>query len=114
MSDGFDPGRFAVRAFEDAAERVYYRLRCLDCPIGRVAEWVEAEPRLSVIVITAHDHWAERHRLDAPVCGSRCPVRDHDHGCARSPGHLSECRDVKQKGRESCSWDVPHGDRYTR
>ncbi|MEU5496111.1 hypothetical protein [Streptomyces griseofuscus] len=39
-----------------------------------------------------------------PICGSQCP--EHDHRCLRSPGHQKHiCRDEKQKGTESCTWD---------
>lgn len=41
---------------------------------------------------------------DQQICGSRCP--EHvGHFCQRSPRHCSNCRDQKQKGTESCSWD---------
>ncbi|WP_069630838.1 hypothetical protein [Streptomyces niveus] len=37
-------------------------------------------------------------------CGSQCP--EHEHTCRRSPGHQRGiCRDEKQKGTESCTWD---------
>lgn len=37
-------------------------------------------------------------------CGSQCPK--HEHTCRRSPGHQAGiCRDEKQKGAESCTWD---------
>ena len=44
-------------------------------------------------------------RYDATICGSKCP--DHpEHYCRRSPAHQPGiCRDVKQKGLESCTWD---------
>ena len=43
--------------------------------------------------------------MNAPaICDSRCP--EHvGHFCQRSPKHCSNCRDQKQKGTESCSWD---------
>lgn len=38
------------------------------------------------------------------ICGSHCPV--HEHVCQRSPQHQPGiCRDRKQKGTESCTWD---------
>lgn len=38
------------------------------------------------------------------ICGSQCPK--HDHICLRSPQHQAGiCRDEKQKGTESCTWD---------
>lgn len=41
--------------------------------------------------------------LSVPAtCGSVCP--EHGHPCLRSPSHLSNCRDAKQKGRQSCDW----------
>lgn len=44
-------------------------------------------------------------RYDATICGSRCPVHP-EHYCHRSPGHQAGiCRDRKQKGMESCTWD---------
>ncbi|MGW0584748.1 hypothetical protein ACWD25_54755 [Streptomyces sp. NPDC002920] len=44
-------------------------------------------------------------RYDASICGSRCPEHP-EHYCRRSPGHQPGiCRDVKQKGFESCTWD---------
>ncbi|MEV8033971.1 hypothetical protein [Streptomyces sp. NPDC086182] len=44
-------------------------------------------------------------KYDATICGSRCPEHA-DHYCRRSPGHQPGiCRDVKQKGWESCTWD---------
>jgi hypothetical protein len=48
--------------------------------------------------------WGIR-QYDATVCGSHCP--EHlDHYCRRSPVHQPGiCRDVKQKGQESCTWD---------
>lgn len=46
-------------------------------------------------------------RAKTPVvreCGSQCP--EHEHTCRRSPGHQRGiCRDEKQKGTESCTWD---------
>ncbi|MFZ3569926.1 hypothetical protein ACOKM5_23250 [Streptomyces sp. BH097] len=67
--------------------------------------------------------WAKRHGMEIqPVeqpttqfkavplnevqfCGSQCP--EHmEHKCQRSPGHQPGiCRDEKQKGTESCTWD---------
>ncbi|MFE5332519.1 hypothetical protein ACFRCG_39695 [Embleya sp. NPDC056575] len=41
----------------------------------------------------------------AKTCGTPCPREDHDHTCARSPGHLGDHRDVKQKGQQTCDWD---------
>jgi len=39
------------------------------------------------------------------VCGSQCPEHP-EHQCRRSPGHQAGiCRDEKQKGTESCTWD---------
>lgn len=44
-------------------------------------------------------------KYDATICGSRCPEHP-EHYCRRSPGHQAGiCRDVKQKGFESCTWD---------
>lgn len=44
-------------------------------------------------------------QYDATICGSRCPEHP-DHYCRRSPSHQPAiCRDVKQKGFESCTWD---------
>jgi hypothetical protein len=44
-------------------------------------------------------------KYDASICGSHCPEHP-DHYCRRSPGHQPGiCRDVKQKGFESCTWD---------
>lgn len=44
-------------------------------------------------------------KYDATICGSRCPEHP-EHYCRRSPGHQPGiCRDVKQKGFESCTWD---------
>lgn len=43
---------------------------------------------------------------DATICGSRCPEHA-EHYCRRSPGHQPHiCRDRKQKGTESCTWDA--------
>ena len=49
--------------------------------------------------------WGIR-QYDATICGSHCP--EHlDHYCRRSPGHQPHiCRDRKQKGTESCTWDA--------
>lgn len=45
-------------------------------------------------------------RYDATICGSRCPRHPREHYCRRSPGHQAGiCRDVQQKGQESCTWD---------
>jgi hypothetical protein len=38
------------------------------------------------------------------TCGLPCPR--HEHACARSPRHCGPCRDVKQKGSETCAWDA--------
>lgn len=44
-------------------------------------------------------------KYDATICGSRCPEHS-EHYCRRSPGHQRGiCRDRKQKGTESCTWD---------
>ncbi|MFI1485674.1 hypothetical protein [Streptomyces sp. NPDC020747] len=44
-------------------------------------------------------------QYDASICGSRCPEHA-DHYCRRSPKHQPGiCRDVKQKGFESCTWN---------
>lgn len=37
-------------------------------------------------------------------CATPCPR--HDHRCDRSPSHCGPCRDVKQKGTETCSWEA--------
>lgn len=37
------------------------------------------------------------------TCGLPCP--QHEHACARSPHHCGPCRDVKQKGDETCAWE---------
>lgn len=45
--------------------------------------------------------------MSTTICGSRCPV--HEHVCQRSPRHqVGICRDRKQKGTESCTWDPRH------
>lgn len=45
-------------------------------------------------------------KYDATICGSRCPEHA-EHYCRRSPVHQPGiCRDRKQKGTESCSWDA--------
>lgn len=44
-------------------------------------------------------------KYDATMCGSRCPEHP-EHYCRRSPVHQTGiCRDRKQKGTESCTWD---------
>lgn len=44
-------------------------------------------------------------KYDASICGSRCPEHA-EHYCRRSPGHQAGiCRDKKQKGTQSCTWD---------
>ncbi|MEE4419611.1 hypothetical protein [Streptomyces bugieae] len=44
-------------------------------------------------------------QYDATICGSRCP-KHQDHYCRRSPVHQPGiCRDRKQKGTESYTWD---------
>lgn len=44
-------------------------------------------------------------KYDATICGSRCPEHP-EHYCRRSPVHQPGiCRDRKQKGTESCTWD---------
>lgn len=44
-------------------------------------------------------------KYDATICGSRCPAHP-EHYCRRSPVHQpGVCRDRKQKGTESCTWD---------
>jgi hypothetical protein len=48
--------------------------------------------------------WGIR-QYDATICGSRCPEHP-EHYCRRSPGHQAGiCRDGKQKGTQSCTWD---------
>jgi hypothetical protein len=48
--------------------------------------------------------WGIR-QYDATICGTVCPEHA-DHYCRRSPVHQPGiCRDVKQKGQESCTWD---------
>lgn len=44
-------------------------------------------------------------KYDETICGSRCPEH-REHYCRRSPGHQAGiCRDAKQKGTQSCTWD---------
>lgn len=45
------------------------------------------------------------HMYDSTICGSRCPEHP-EHYCRRSPQHQPGiCRDAKQKGTQSCTWD---------
>lgn len=85
-----------VRPEHDAqAERLITRTRSAAQVLSGHTDvvWVEGHP--ACIALTHVD----------PICGSRCP--DHDHVCLRSPQHQRGiCRDQKQKGTESCTWDA--------
>ncbi|MGW4388240.1 hypothetical protein [Streptomyces sp. NPDC004685] len=49
---------------------------------------------------------AAQRTVPTPVCGSQCP-QHAEHQCRRSPSHQPGiCRDQKQKGTESCTWDA--------
>lgn len=63
----------------------------------------EAGGHTAVVMVDDHSSWIALTHVDV-ICGSQCAT--HDHVCLRSPRHQAGiCRDRKQKGAESCSWD---------
>ena len=68
----------------------------------RTLAWRASSGR-DVVMVEDHSSWIALTHVDA-ICGSQCPT--HDHVCLRSPSHQAGiCRDEKQKGTESCTWD---------
>ncbi|MGW4493840.1 hypothetical protein [Streptomyces sp. NPDC004376] len=65
-----------------------------------------------VVWVNGHSACIALTHVDA-ICGSECPK--HSHVCLRSPGHQKHiCRDEKQKGTESCTWDYERKQVYPR